>query len=80
MVFRVPDIGQGPVRMHVGVDPARRADGVRVTFLTLTVQGAPRGEGLDDALDFMDAARDHVVQSFAELTSESMHREWGRTQ
>jgi len=79
MIFRLPDIGQGPARLHVGVDPAVRSDGVRVIFLTLTAQGAPRGETLKDALDFMDAARGHVVQSFAELTSESMHTEWGRT-
>ncbi len=58
---------------------SHHSDGVRVIFLTLTAQGAPRGETLKDALDFMDAARGHVVQSFAELTSESMHTEWGRT-
>ena len=68
LVFGVPGMGRGPVRMYVAVDPARRPDGRPVLFLTFTVRGAPSDESLTAALAFMDGAHHHMVQSFAELT------------
>lgn len=78
LVFPVSDAERQPVRMYVAVDPAKRPDGHPVLFLTITVRGAPAGDGLDAALSFMDQARSHVVRSFAELTPASMHTIWGR--
>jgi len=78
LVFDVPALGRPPVRLYVAVDPAQRPDGRTALFLTLTVRGAPRGPGLDDALRFMDQAHAHVVRSFAELTPDEMHTKWER--
>lgn len=78
VVFNVPDIGRPPVRMYATVDPARRPDGRPALFLTLTLRGAPAGDDRRGALEFMDRAHAHVVRSFAELTPETMHAEWGR--
>lgn len=78
VVFAVPTMGRSPVRMYVTVDPARRPDGRTALFLTLTVRGAPAGESLEDTLDFMDQAHAHIVRSFAELTPDARHEEWGR--
>jgi len=80
IVFGVPGLGRPPVRMYVAVDPAQRPGGAPALFLTLTIRGAPTGEGLVEALDFMDQAHEHVVRSFAELTPESMHDQWERLQ
>ncbi len=80
LVFGVPGVGSDPVRLYVAVDPAQRPDGQPVLFLTLTIRGAPADETLDGALRFMDEAHGHIVRSFAELTPETMHTEWGRRQ
>ena len=76
MVFNVPGVGNGPVRMYVAVDPAQRPDGAPVAFFTLTVRGAPADDTMEAALRFMDDAHMHLVRSFAELTSDAMHLEW----
>jgi len=80
LVFRVPEVGRDPVRMYVSLNPARRPDGEPAIFLTFTVRGAPLEETGAAALAFMDRAHDHVVRSFAELTSQSMHSDWGMRQ
>lgn len=78
VVFNVVNMGRPPVRMYATVDPARRPDGSTALFLTLTVRGAPAGDDLAEALEFIDQAHAQVVQSFAELTPETMHAQWGR--
>jgi uncharacterized protein (TIGR04255 family) len=80
LVFRVPGLGTGPVRLYVAADPAQRPDGRPVLFLTLTIRGAPADETLDSALRFIDEAHRHIVRSFAELTPQAMHTKWGRRQ
>lgn len=77
--FEVPDLGVPPVRLHVSADPATDLDGRVVTFFTLTVRGAPVGSDLNAALGFLDRAHDHIVNSFTELTTVSMHEVWRRT-
>jgi uncharacterized protein (TIGR04255 family) len=77
MVFEVPDIGSPPVRLYVAVDPAQRPDGQNVLFVTLTIRGAPSDHDLGGALDFMDHAHGHIVNSFVELTPATRHQEWG---
>ena len=78
MVFDIGDIGRQPVRMYVGTEPALRPDGTRTLFLTITVRGAPAKATFDSALEFIDGAHDHLVRSFAELTTDSMHTKWDR--
>jgi uncharacterized protein (TIGR04255 family) len=80
LVFGVPGVGRDPVRLYVAVDPAQRPDGQPVLFLTLTIRGAPADDKIEAALRFMDEAHGHIVRSFAELTPETMHTEWGRHQ
>ncbi len=80
LVFEIPHMGTGPVRLYVAVDPALNSEGRPVLFLTLTIRGAPVDEALDGALRFMDEAHKHIVRSFAELTPETMHAEWDRRQ
>lgn len=78
LVFLVPGVGEPPVRMFVTIDPSKRPDGRTALLLTLTVRGAPTGAALKNALEFMDQAHIHIVQSFAELTPEAMHTLWRR--
>jgi uncharacterized protein (TIGR04255 family) len=78
LVFPIPDLGQPPVRLYVEVNPAQRPNGQPVLFFTLTVRGNPGGKSLDETLRFLDGAHGHLVRSFAELTTESMHRIWQR--
>jgi hypothetical protein len=76
--FRLSHIGTGPVRLHVVTDVGQGLIQQPSTFLTLTVQGAPAGPRLADALEFMDRAHGQIVRSFTELTPEAMHKEWRR--
>lgn len=79
LAFKVPDVGRGPVRMHVAVDPAQRpTDGAPVLFFTLMVRGAPLTGTTDAALQFMDGAHSHLLRSFGELTSDAAKEQWGR--
>jgi uncharacterized protein (TIGR04255 family) len=79
LVFRVPDIGRGPVRMHIAINPAQWApDAAPAIFFTLMVRGAPTAATTDAALQFMDGAHDHLLTSFNELTSDTVHQAWGQ--
>lgn len=75
--YPVPD-APGPARLLVSLDPQRRADGTPTVLLTLTLRGKPGGDTTQDALEFLDLGRAHVVRSFTELTAETMHERWGR--
>ena len=78
LVFPLTDIGTPPVRLYVSADPAQRSDGSPTVFFTLTARGAPADEGLDATVRFLDAAHEHIVRSFTELTTEAMHVRWER--
>lgn len=59
----------------------RVSDKTRVLVLELTVRGAPRDQATGEDLDeWLLAAREIVVRSFASLTSDEAHKTWGRTQ
>ena len=78
LAFRVPGLGREPSRLYVSADPAIGPDGGQILFLAFTVRGAAAGPTLEAALAFMDAAHEHAVRSFDELTTEPMHSTWGR--
>jgi uncharacterized protein (TIGR04255 family) len=78
MVFGVPGISGGPVRMHVAAETGRTPSGEGAWFLTITVRGGPSSEDERDVVRFLDQAHDHIVHSFAELTTEEMHKMWER--
>ena len=77
MIFRVRDMGSGPVRMYVDVQPADTTQG-RVLLMTLTVRGAPADTSRVSAIEFMGQGRAHIVNGFSEMTTAEMHEVWGR--
>ncbi len=73
--------GQPVGRLHVSAHSAVRVPdnkpGIR---FTLTARGAPAERNLAGAQQFLDHAHEAIVKSFAELTMDSMHKTWERTQ
>jgi uncharacterized protein (TIGR04255 family) len=67
-------------RVIISADPARRADGVTIIQLTLTARGIPPTPDSAGLVNFLGRGRLHIVRAFTNLTSEQMHKEWGRTQ
>jgi hypothetical protein len=69
-------------RLHVTTMVGVRAkDAQQVLSLDLTVRGAPVTVGDDgDLVQWMDDARERIVRSFVELTSERARRSWGQIQ
>jgi len=78
--FLIPDDGGQPIgRLHVAIDSGYRTKDDQPLFvLNLTARGAPRGDGLGGVMGFLDLGREWVVRGFASLTTQTMHREWGR--
>jgi uncharacterized protein (TIGR04255 family) len=76
MSFQVKDLGAGAARFWVQVGPGQRGAGVPATLFSLLIRGVPAGEGLKEALTFLDDAHQHVVRSFTELTTSEMHANW----
>ncbi len=61
-------------RLHVTLQPVTRlSDGAPMFLLDLTARGQI-GEGTN----FFDLGREWIVRSFAELTTPTMHKIWGR--
>jgi uncharacterized protein (TIGR04255 family) len=56
------------------------AAGNRVIILNLTVRGAPRGENIQAAVDFLGMGRQMIVEFFTQITTEQAHAVWGRFQ
>jgi uncharacterized protein (TIGR04255 family) len=76
LTYQVKGLGAGVSRLWAQVGPGQREAGVPAILLTFSLRGAPAGEGLDGALAFLDDAHQHVVRSFAELTTAEMHANW----
>ena len=78
-VFRWPGSEEPAGRLHVQVGSVHRvADGPPMLKVLLTARGRPRGAGTDDVLEWLDVGHDFLVRGFASLTTENMHRRWGR--
>jgi uncharacterized protein (TIGR04255 family) len=60
----------------VGIDRTGR----RVIILTLTVRGAPRETTVKSALELLGRGHEMIVKVFAEITTSSAHKIWGRIQ
>jgi uncharacterized protein (TIGR04255 family) len=66
-------------RLYIDFKPAiRHIDGKRIIVLTLTARGAPAGPMLTDALEWFDLGHEWVVRGFADFTSDTLHKQWGR--
>ena len=53
--------------------------GVPIIQFTLTARGRPANDTFDAIGEFFDAGRRKIVIGFTEMTTESMHKAWGRT-
>jgi uncharacterized protein (TIGR04255 family) len=56
---------------------SQRTSGGSPVVLQLTCQLPV--DGVDDALAALDRGHEHIVRSFTEITSQTMHERWGRT-
>ena len=66
-------------RIYVQFQPVfRQSDLAPLIKLEITARGRPDGEGISDALNFLDVEHEQVVRTFAAVTSEEMHKLWGR--
>jgi uncharacterized protein (TIGR04255 family) len=77
LTFEIPDVGKPPVRLYTEAAPSRVGERSGVQF-RLTVRGAPTGGSIANALEFIDGAHRHIVQSFHEMTVPEMHNVWVR--
>ncbi|MFI6282097.1 TIGR04255 family protein [Streptomyces sp. NPDC050988] len=64
--------------LRASIEPGEVNDETPGTFLTMTAQGRPSGISAEAALESIDEAHDHLVRSFAEITTETAHERWGR--
>jgi hypothetical protein len=65
-------------RLIMQAGPALTWAGERVFQFMLTVRGRPSTADLSGAREFMDMGRAAIVNSFAALTTDRMHKAWGR--
>lgn len=66
-------------RLHISAQPAiYKPNSQPVVRLTLTARGTPASENISSAFDWLDQGRDAVVRAFASMTTEDMHKYWGR--
>jgi uncharacterized protein (TIGR04255 family) len=65
-------------RLYAKVLPAFGPDGNTPLYVfELTARGAPKGDGTEGALKFLDSGRKAVDDMFVALTTNAMHDEWG---
>jgi len=80
--FLIPDSTGRPIgRLHVEATPAFTAPAMEPMLnLTLTARGQDVGSAPEGAVAFLDVGHEWIVRGFADVTTENMHKEWGRTQ
>lgn len=67
-------------RWRVSVQPGYARDAESPIFvITNTARGHPLAGGIDGAMSFLDQGHDWTVRGFGAITTENMHRLWGRT-
>lgn len=66
-------------RLYVTFGPVLRArDGKEVLQMTLTARGAPKSSNDEDVFAWLDLGRKWVVRGFADFTTDTMHKVWGK--
>lgn len=66
-------------RLYVSFMPViRTRDGKEVLQMTLTARGAPNQTDEENAFAWLDLGRKWVVRGFADFTTETMHKIWGK--
>jgi uncharacterized protein (TIGR04255 family) len=74
--FRLDGPAGKPARLYVAVAPGVLADGRSYLSLNLVVRGAPAGQTTLDALEWMDFGHNQIINTFADITTETMRRKW----
>jgi uncharacterized protein (TIGR04255 family) len=77
--YRVDSEAGIPARCYIVLEPGQVAPEEPSYLLTLTIRGKPFGEGVPDAMKFLDFGHNEIVRRFTEVTTEAMHVSWGRT-
>jgi len=77
---RFPVLEGGRLLGHLTAEVNRALDpaGQPSIQLSLTARGKPLAASTEAIGDFLDIGRDRIVRGFTELTTEEMHRLWGR--
>ncbi len=65
-------------RLIVQAGPAITPAGVRVFQIMLTVRGRPATPDIHGVREFMDRGRKFIVDNFTAVTTDRMHKLWGR--
>jgi uncharacterized protein (TIGR04255 family) len=67
-------------RLHISAMPAiRRSDGKEIVKVELTARGRPNNSTLDAVVEWFQIGHKWIVQGFADLTTDHMHKIWRRT-
>lgn len=78
----IMNIDESPVgRLHCTVGPATSIEkNEPLIVLTLTARGAPRSPNSEGLTEFLDLGREYIVRTFDSITTDEMHRIWGKRQ
>ncbi len=78
--YVIPDKTGAPLgRLHVSIEPGYRTiDEKPIFILRLTARGRPDGEGSEGVFRFLDRGHEWIVRGFASITTQRMHKIWGR--
>lgn len=78
--YVIPGTDGEPVgRLRVSMDPAFRKNDARPMFvLNLVARARPEGRDIDSIFRVLDIGREWIVKGFAAITTEKMHKLWGR--
>lgn len=72
------DKGEPKGRLTCESATAVESSGRHFISLTLTARGVPEQPSMDSALEFLKRGRDVIVNTFAEITTDSAHKAWER--
>ncbi len=65
-------------RLTIEIGPGREANGDKIWTMNLTARGRPLTPDFDGVNLFLEMAHIEIVTSFAAVTTEHMHKKWGR--
>ncbi len=72
------DDGKPQGRLTCETTTGIKPDSSRIIVMKLTVRGAPKGTDIESALQFLTKGRELIVFRFAEVTTDTAHKKWGR--
>jgi uncharacterized protein (TIGR04255 family) len=71
--------GKPAGRLFIDAMTTADAGGRPLVVLTLVARGAPAQATISSAFDFLSSARDTIVTTFAQITTDAAHQLWKRT-